>query len=287
MSRSGPDSKRVVGKLSSIGFQSGVMAFASNPQVEDGRRDFPSADTRPTGAHTADLWAALPEADRPIIGQIYVQRSSVGLASFHFTREECHISYESKDAVRFPSLDDGSRPPARKLFQHCRYDPKTRTFFGEVSWAPTTWDSEARREYEMIFADNFSAIKGGRIRYFALGGASMGEREFGVEVKYKRWQPPFPENVPPAELAAPVAPAASDGLISTHTGSRSPGPMQNSPVPVGSDRGLRGPDIDDPSSERGTQAGCCSMRRAGAVATWMVNPSCPPPCLEPRVRARA
>lgn len=228
-------------------------------------------------------WTALPEADRPIIGQIFVQRSSVGLASFHFTREECYISYESKDAVRFPSLDDGSRPPARKFFEHCRYNPKSRTFFGEVSWAPTTWDSEVRREYEMVFADNFSAISGGYIRYFAQGDASMGEREFGVEVRYKRWQPPFPQ----ADIALPAAVTSSDGFPTAPMGSRSLESMQTSPVPIGSNRGIRGPHIDDPSLERGVQAGCCSMRKAGAVATWMLNPSCPPTCLEPRVQARA
>lgn len=257
---------------------------AIDPHAGDHRLEHPAAD-----AEAVDTWTAVPEKDRPLIGQIYVQRSSVGLASFHFTRQECYISYESKDAVRFPSLDDGSRPPARKLFEKCRYDPRTRTFFGEVSWAPTTWDSESRREYEMIFADNFSSISGGCIRYFGLGGASMGERAFGIEVKYKRWRPPFPEDAPPVEPMAPAAVAAvlaSEGLAAP-TGSRSPGPMQNSPIPTDVDRGLRGPHIDDPSLERGGPVGCCSMRRAGAMASWMVSPSCPPPCLEPRARARA
>lgn len=234
-----------------------------------GRETMLAADQAPVDTYLAKAWTSLPEAARPLIGHIYVQCSSVGLASFHFTCEDCYVCYESKDAVRFPSFNDGSPPPSWKVFSRCRYDTERRIFYAEVSWSPRTWDGEARREYEMIFDEEFSAIEGGCIRYFAPGSVSMGQRVFGRELQYKRWRPLAPLDHPLVDM--PLAAVLKRG-------GRAPPRLVG--LPVGWERESCGPSIDDPSAEKDCASlAACSIRRVEKVMAWMLNPTCPPLCL--------
>lgn len=95
-----------------------------------------------------------------LFGCVFVQRSSrLGFASYHFDAEDdCYISYEG--APNSWRLDDGSKPPERKPFQDCRYDPSTRTFQGVVDWDPPFF-GDTHWEYTLTFAEDFSAVVDG------------------------------------------------------------------------------------------------------------------------------
>jgi len=119
-----------------------------------------------THAFPADLkyWRELPSATS-IVGQVYVQGGTVGLASYHFeSLEDCYISYEN--APDSWKLADGSSPPARKLFLSPAFDAETRTFTGTIEWGANTFGGHARWEYTMVFSETFDMIVSGAVRCF-------------------------------------------------------------------------------------------------------------------------
>lgn len=135
-----------------------------------------------------------------MFGSIFAQNNKLGCASYHFDSEEdCYISYTNAHVDW--CLDDGSPLPAKKPFTNARYDEGTRTFRGQVEWMPPR-GGETLWEYEMIFAEDFSAIVGGQTR--CSGGRRTGERTtpFGAPwqhhrcetLSYNRWTPP-PTNI--------------------------------------------------------------------------------------------
>merc|ERR1712232_1081729 len=119
-------------------------------------------------------------------GQVYVQADTVGLVSYHFDEGGPYISYEA--ALGSFTTDDGQPFPARKRFSYFHYEPATRTFRGEVQWAPTSVHGSKLWTYEMIFDNGFSRIIGGK----ALAFSSLQDTRptasswFGTEVLYRR-----------------------------------------------------------------------------------------------------
>ena len=68
-----------------------------------------------------------------IIGRVYVQGNTVGLASYHFNSiNDCYISYSSPQCSMWPALDNGDRPPTRKPFVNISIDEVKRTFRGDI-----------------------------------------------------------------------------------------------------------------------------------------------------------
>ena len=66
-------------------------------------------------------------------GNIYVQGSTVGLASYHFeSADKCYISYENPLPHWLNS--EGNLPVEKKYFQNVEYDENFRQFKGEISW---------------------------------------------------------------------------------------------------------------------------------------------------------
>mmetsp|Transcript_67050 Transcript_67050/g.196086 ORF Transcript_67050/g.196086 Transcript_67050/m.196086 type:complete len:421 (-) Transcript_67050:27-1289(-) len=123
------------------------------------------------GALSYLRWLTPPST---VYGGVYVQGSMYhpaleGIASYHFDGQDaCYISYAS--APPDWRLDDGSRPPERKPFSNPSFDAAARTFRGTVEWAPP-FRGSVLWEYEMIFAEDFGAIEGGRLRSFKADGS--------------------------------------------------------------------------------------------------------------------
>lgn len=125
------------------------------------------------------------EVPSSIFGQVYVQKGGWGFASYHFDREGPYISYESGLANDFPALDDGSKPPPKKLFEDAKYDHASRTFRGHITWNPT-WQGAERWDYEMVFSSDLSAIVGGSVQWTTKNGKDNSSSRFGVDLYYNR-----------------------------------------------------------------------------------------------------
>jgi hypothetical protein len=81
-----------------------------------------------------------PPTPTTIYGEVYTQGLAIGLASYHFVSEtECYISYSMAPLIGW-RLDDGTLFPEKKDFSHCKYDPATLTFTGDVVWTPARPD---------------------------------------------------------------------------------------------------------------------------------------------------
>lgn len=130
-----------------------------------------------------------------IFGQVYVaQGGALGFQSLHFEEAVSYISHESPQCSELWDLDDGSRPPSRKEFLDFSYESSTRTFQGEVNWAPTTWERAARWRYVMTFSEDLSSIESGKVDRFHPGGVlPFWTQVFGKDLHYTRWHPPEPE----------------------------------------------------------------------------------------------
>lgn len=125
------------------------------------------------------LWSPPPAS---IFGQAYVQGQMYhpyleGIASYHFeTPDTCYISYDN--APPDWTLDDGNAPPAQKAFIDPTYDSESRTFRGTIEWE-VSFGGDAKWEYEMVFADDFSSIIGGQIRSWGPTGREKATTRFG------------------------------------------------------------------------------------------------------------
>jgi len=108
-----------------------------------------------------------------IFGSVYVQQGhGVGQGSVHFVSEiEGYINYTAAPVDWL--LDDGSRLPAQKPFTETSYDPVTRTFCGKHDWSPTSLNGCQRRQFKMVFSDDFDTISG-KVMQFLLDG-SLGQ----------------------------------------------------------------------------------------------------------------
>jgi len=115
-------------------------------------------------------WTPPPNS---IFGCVYVQGTVYapmleGIASYHFDAEDdCYISYANAPPDWL--LDDGSVPPAKKAFAGPAFDAGTRTFRGQIHWDPP-FAGAARWDYEMVFAEDFTAIVGGQLGEYGSDG---------------------------------------------------------------------------------------------------------------------
>merc|ERR1712085_48041 len=117
--------------------------------------------------------------------KIFVQDSSLGVASVHFLASDAaFVCYESSQCSDW-RLDDGSQMPARKSCDCVAYDWATRTFTGQLSWMPTSFCGDQVWEYEMVFDETFSDVVGGQIHHYTPGltdrGSSGQVHVFGPE----------------------------------------------------------------------------------------------------------
>lgn len=128
-----------------------------------------------------------------IFGCVFVQSGRVGLASYHFDAEEdCYISYASAPWT----LDDGSPPPAKKPWADARYDAETCTFRGVITWDPP-FQGDVKWDYEIIFAEDFAGVIGGRVVGTSADGSIVTtpfsapwEGHWDQHLAYLRWTPP-------------------------------------------------------------------------------------------------
>uniref|UniRef100_A0A7M5UV84 RING-type domain-containing protein n=1 Tax=Clytia hemisphaerica TaxID=252671 RepID=A0A7M5UV84_9CNID len=123
-----------------------------------------------------------------ILGSVYIQCDTIGLASYHFgTLSNPYISYESPESDEW-ELDDGSRPCQKKYFEHHHYDQESRTFTGNIDWTPTKFYGEALWKYTMIFSEDFLTIESGNVQGFKeVNGPPDGELNiFGEDLVYER-----------------------------------------------------------------------------------------------------
>lgn len=135
----------------------------------------------------------VPPVPSPI-GSGYLQRGEPGVASYHFLQSdepggglrEAYIGYDRAPAAW--TLDDGSKPPEKKVFQDPHYDPATRTFTGTVRWpAPATFAGDEVWQYTMVFSESFNVIASGSLRRFGPDGDErMPARRFPQDLMYWR-----------------------------------------------------------------------------------------------------
>lgn len=127
-------------------------------------------DIRPllgTKKFGSDLIYSRKQVSRP--GKCYVQNNTIGLASIHFDPQallKVHLAYDHPECSKFPPLDDGSRPPAKKPFTEVKYDPVERNFSGIIDWSPTTWMGAAYWEFTFQFSPDFGEISTGTRKAF-------------------------------------------------------------------------------------------------------------------------
>jgi hypothetical protein len=116
-----------------------------------------------------------------IHGASFIQGGQLGLASYHFPEVSvagAYISYEH--APPEWRLDDGSHPPAKKLFLSPYFDATTRTFTGCIDWSEQGgFGGDARWEYEMVFSKEYDSIVGGCVRNFKPDGTEGRPHKFG------------------------------------------------------------------------------------------------------------
>ena len=67
-------------------------------------------------------------------------------------------------------MDDGSSPPAKKHFEDWTYDAGTRTFTGDITWAPVCFGGYNRWEYIMVFDEDFTKIESGTCDLYKPSG---------------------------------------------------------------------------------------------------------------------
>lgn len=150
---------------------SGAMRCGSGPAW---RGRCPMCRARVSGYSLRHDATHEPLLGAPLADGIYGQcfeRDGVGQASLHFSESGSYISYENEACVAFPDLDDSScQPPARKAFTDETYDSETRVFRATVFWEEFAPGGESEWEYEMHFADDFTAIVDGELRAFDADG---------------------------------------------------------------------------------------------------------------------
>ena len=94
-------------------------------------------------------------------------QGQIGMASYHFLETGPYICYSSQ----IWKLDDGvSYPPHEKMFEDYTYDADSRTFKGDITWAPITFSGNNRWEYTIVFDEEFTKISGGTVECYSTTG---------------------------------------------------------------------------------------------------------------------
>jgi hypothetical protein len=165
------------------------MVFSDNFDIISGGKIsafLPDGSLRHESRYPHDLRycrVKLPPAT--LYGSTFLQFRAVGIASYHFVREDdCYIGYQNAPATWV--LADGTRPPAKKSFLDPEYNHITRTFRATVDWTPSTFMGDERWEYHMMFDENLTKIERGQVRRFAPRGEELDPIEFGTHLMYVR-----------------------------------------------------------------------------------------------------
>ena len=87
-------------------------------------------------------------------------------------------------------LSDNSRPPAKKPFSKASWDRATRTFRGEIVWAPLSFGGAKRWRYEITFSVDLNTIVAGQNRSYsdAEGTQLLTTTRFGPEGQLCYWR---------------------------------------------------------------------------------------------------
>ncbi|KNC76604.1 hypothetical protein SARC_10905 [Sphaeroforma arctica JP610] len=139
---------------------------------------------RATALHLDHLYR-LRDPPSTIWGCVYGQFDTIGMASYHFDHpgaEGSYISYEEAPAAW--QLDDGSRPPHRKLFLDPVYDSDRKVFTATVEW-DTGFNGDTKWEYTIAFADDFRTVVAGAVERYGLDGKLIGETLFNQQLYYR------------------------------------------------------------------------------------------------------
>ena len=120
---------------------------------------------------------------KPIIkspfGHSYIQRNTVGLASYHFDEDTPYISYENApDCWR---LDNNQKLPIRKKFQGWSYDSRFRIFRGDIAWTEATLRGDALWKYDFVFSRDFNRIESGDVTCYNAEGEITAVTQFRCE----------------------------------------------------------------------------------------------------------
>jgi hypothetical protein len=133
-----------------------------------------------------------PEISSPLEGSVFIQVGTMGLASYHLSRERSFIAYRRGRVPDQWRLDNGERPPEEKDFEGARYDAATRTFWGRVVWSAApglgcTFCGDSHWDYEMVFDEGFLQIVSGYCRMFRAGASEPhAQLRYGDEMRYRR-----------------------------------------------------------------------------------------------------
>ena len=124
-----------------------------------------------------------------------MQSGTVGLASYHFEKEECYISYSA--APSSWKLDNGCAPPLKKPFQNVERHGQTvsrnlnascRTFTAVVDWCPVAFAGDVKWVYRIVFsAADYAHIESGEVISYDVSGKPK-VSVFGCDLVYKRLQ---------------------------------------------------------------------------------------------------
>jgi hypothetical protein len=97
-----------------------------------------------------------------------------------------YISYTA--APEQWTLSSGKKPPFKKHFTECSYDPVTRAFCGSIDWSPDSFGHHKLWRYEMVFTPDFSTIYRGHNLTFrnVTDRDATQTNEFAVELFYCR-----------------------------------------------------------------------------------------------------
>ena len=109
----------------------------------------------------------LAKSMSPILGSAYVRgpvfvASREGFASFHFDSfYHCYISCAVAPSAW--KLDDGLQVPVKNVFDEVSFDPATQLFRGVIKFDRIVLGA-SRREYTMIFSEDFLSIDSGTVQ---------------------------------------------------------------------------------------------------------------------------
>lgn len=119
-------------------------------------------------------------------GKVFVQRSGLGVASYHFESDNlCYISYSN--APKTWILDDGEQLPAKKEFEGIFYDKNKRIFAAWVIWSDpeeSTFKGDERWLYQIQFNEDCTEIVAGTFLALDEDAQITQIQRFGVELKY-------------------------------------------------------------------------------------------------------
>ena len=125
--------------------------------------------------------------ENPLIGMVFVQSGTVGLASYHFDAlDDIYINYS---AAPYNWYMDNYEPfPDKKPFTETDFDIPARTFWGTIDWSTpeaTTVNGADRWEYEMIFSADYGTISGGSVAMYSPSDVLVDEAFFGSDLYYE------------------------------------------------------------------------------------------------------